>query len=154
MVCEDTIFYAEGGGQPCDYGTMNGKPVRNVIHRNTEVVHFVEASEPFAKGDRVEQCLDWERRLDHMQQHSGQHLLTELFDELLNYDTISWWMGKETSFIELNSTQLLTDENLRLIENKANTIIMEGRSVSVNLMDTNDLQVSCNISNFALTELR
>ncbi|HEX9009316.1 MAG TPA: hypothetical protein VF804_03035, partial [Holophagaceae bacterium] len=72
-VLEDTIFYPEGGGQPCDLGTINGVPVLDVQKRDGEIRHTLEA--PLPEGPAALR-LDWTRRFDHMQQHTGQHLLT------------------------------------------------------------------------------
>lgn len=59
--------------KPCDRGLINGKPVLNVTRVGAEAVHFVQSDEPFAIGDEAQQQVDWERRFDHMQQHSGLH---------------------------------------------------------------------------------
>ncbi|XP_039959653.1 alanyl-tRNA editing protein Aarsd1-B [Bactrocera neohumeralis] len=135
VICEDTIIFPEGGGQPCDYGQINGYPVRSVVRKGTEAIHFVESTKGFEEGDIVKQELDWNRRLDHMQQHSGQHLITALFDSEFKYDTTSWWLGTDTSYIELDTTHLITRASLDLIEQKANELIREGREVSVQLVD-------------------
>lgn len=74
VILEDTILFPEGGGQPCDHGFLNGKPVIDVQRKGAEAYHFVldDCSElPFAVGDKVHCTVDWERRKDHMQQHSG-----------------------------------------------------------------------------------
>uniref|UniRef100_A0A034WQ83 Alanyl-tRNA editing protein Aarsd1-A n=1 Tax=Bactrocera dorsalis TaxID=27457 RepID=A0A034WQ83_BACDO len=134
VICEDTILFPEGGGQPCDYGQINGYPVRSVVRKGTEAIHFVESTKGFEEGDVVKQSLDWKRRLDHMQQHSGQHLITALFDSEFKYDTTSWWLGTDTSYIELGTKHLITRESLDLIEKKANELIREGREVSVQLV--------------------
>lgn len=135
VICEDTILFPEGGGQPCDYGTINNLPVRSVIRKGNDAVHFVESETGFETGTVVKQCIDWNRRLDHMQQHSGQHLITELFEKEFNYETTSWWLGTEASYIELNTKHLISKESLDLIEEKANDIIREGKEVNVVVLD-------------------
>ncbi|SPP86855.1 alanyl-tRNA editing protein Aarsd1-B [Drosophila guanche] len=135
VVCEDTILFPEGGGQPCDYGTINGQPVRSVLRKGATAVHFVESSSSFEEGAEVHQSLDWDRRLDHMQQHSGQHLITALFDREFKYDTTSWSLGSNVSYIQLNTPHLISRESLDLIERQANELIREGRPVSVVLVD-------------------
>lgn len=130
VILDDTILFPEGGGQPCDYGTLNEKPVRSVVRKGAEAIHFVEHSEPFATGQSVIQKLDWNRRLDHMQQHSGQHLITALFSRDFNFDTTSWWLGAESSYIEL-ATKDVTKDQMNSIEEAANALIVEGREVSV-----------------------
>lgn len=119
---------------------MNGLPVRSVIRKGNDAVHFIESETGFEAGTEVKQCIDWNRRLDHMQQHSGQHLITELFDTEFNYDTTSWWLGSETSYIELNTKHLISRDALDLIEEKANNIIREGREVNVVVLDPETLK--------------
>ncbi|XP_055913720.1 alanyl-tRNA editing protein Aarsd1-A [Eupeodes corollae] len=130
VVLDNTILFPEGGGQPCDYGTLNEKPVRSVIRKGSEAIHFVEHTEPFVAGENVKQKIDWNRRLDHMQQHSGQHLITALFSRDYNFDTTSWWLGADSSYIEL-ATKDVTKEQLNAIEETANALIVEGREVSI-----------------------
>ncbi|EDW82737.1 uncharacterized protein Dwil_GK24978 [Drosophila willistoni] len=135
VVCEDTILFPEGGGQPCDYGSLGGHPVRNVVRNGTQAVHFVESPESFEEGTEVEQVLNWERRLDHMQQHSGQHLISALFDSEFKYETTSWWLGTSTCYVQLKTPHLISRESLDLIEQKCNNLIREGREVTVHLID-------------------
>ena len=123
--------------QPCDFGTLNEKPVRSVIRKGSEAIHFVEHKDPFAIGESVRQKIDWNRRLDHMQQHSGQHLITALFARDYNYDTTSWWMGTDSSYIEL-FTKDVTKKELNAIEESANALIVEGRKVSVTVTSPED----------------
>lgn len=130
VILDETILFPEGGGQPCDYGTLNGNRIKNVVRDGSTAVHFVEMSEPFIPGSEIKQVIDWSRRLDHMQQHSGQHLITALFDREYGYDTTSWWMGSESSYIELNAKDVTKDQ-LENIELLANNLIIEGRKVSV-----------------------
>lgn len=134
VILNDTILFPEGGGQRCDYGTIDGKPVRRVLRKGSKAVHFVESTESFEVGTEVKLKLDWERRVDHMQQHSGQHLITALFYSAFNYDTTSWWMGTETSYIELNTTNLIVRESLDFVERTARALIIEGRKISVEMV--------------------
>lgn len=85
--------------QPCDYGSLNGVQVRRVIRRGDQAVHVTE--QPLQTGEEVRQQINWERRFDHMQQHSGQHLITAVIDQKFQFGTVSWWLGEEVSYIEL-----------------------------------------------------
>lgn len=76
VVLDDTILFPEGGGQPDDRGTMNGFPVLRVTRKGAEAIHFVES--PIDTGIDVQLQIDWVRRFDHMQQHTGQHLITAI----------------------------------------------------------------------------
>ncbi|XP_037726385.1 alanyl-tRNA editing protein Aarsd1-A [Drosophila subpulchrella] len=135
VICEDTILFPEGGGQPCDYGTLGGFPVKNVQRKGSTAVHFVVSSTSFEQDAEVLQTLDYQRRLDHMQQHSGQHLITALFDREFKYDTTSWSLGSSVSYIQLSTPHLISRESLDLIERQANELIREGREVTVVLVD-------------------
>ena len=77
----ETAFYPTGGGQPHDLGTLGGRAVLDVIDREEAgVVHIVDG--PLDPGARVKGVIDWSRRFDHMQQHSGQHLLSAAFESI------------------------------------------------------------------------
>ncbi|XP_055683711.1 alanyl-tRNA editing protein Aarsd1-A [Lutzomyia longipalpis] len=137
VVCEDTIIFPEGGGQPCDIGYLGGKRVHNVVRKGDIAVHFVESAEPLCPGEEVRQEIDWERRKDHMQQHSGQHLVTALFEREYNLETKAWWLGSETCYIELGAKDV-TQEQLDRIERMCNDLIAEGKKVSVSVFDSVD----------------
>lgn len=94
----DTILYPEGGGQPADHGRLGGARVLDVQKREGEVRHYLDAPVP-AGPARLE--LDWERRWDHMQQHTGQHLLTAVADTRFGWATLAFHLGAEVSDIEL-----------------------------------------------------
>lgn len=131
MILKETILFPEGGGQPCDLGTINGRSVKNVVRKGAEAVHFIEGVEALEIGKEAKQELDWSRRLDHMQQHSGQHLITALFDQKYGFATKSWWLGADTSYIELGGNVSITNDHLRLVEQMSNNLIVEGRKVTV-----------------------
>ncbi|KAJ7987714.1 hypothetical protein DPEC_G00329360 [Dallia pectoralis] len=101
---QDTILFPEGGGQPDDHGLIGDVPVVRVTRQGTEAVHFVaSALEP---GQEVLLKVDWERRFDHMQQHSGQHLISALAESMFGYNTTSWEMGRQRSNVELDTPSL------------------------------------------------
>ncbi|MBN3323535.1 AASD1 protein, partial [Atractosteus spatula] len=87
VILEDTVLFPEGGGQPDDRGLIGGVPVLRVTRQGAEAVHFVAA--PLEEGSSVQLKLDWDRRFDHMQQHSGQHLITAIADSMFGYKTTS-----------------------------------------------------------------
>uniref|UniRef100_A0A146L2H2 Alanyl-tRNA editing protein Aarsd1-B n=1 Tax=Lygus hesperus TaxID=30085 RepID=A0A146L2H2_LYGHE len=135
VVCEDTILFPEGGGQPYDLGEMNGVPVLKVLRRGTEAVHYVK--QPLEEGATVKQVVDWKRRLDHMQQHSGQHLVTAIADSMLGYPTTSWWLGEDVSHIELDTNKLTQDEVDKL-EEAVNEKIREALPVHATVLKDGD----------------
>ncbi|XP_014276906.1 alanyl-tRNA editing protein Aarsd1-A [Halyomorpha halys] len=135
VILEDTILFPEGGGQPCDYGFLGDIPVLNVRRNGSEAVHFVE--KPLEPGLAVKQIINWDRRLDHMQQHSGQHLITAIADAEFGYGTTSWWLGEEISHLELD-TQEITEEQINKLEYLVNEKIRQSVPVDVTVYEEND----------------
>lgn len=127
-----SAFYPTSGGQPHDVGTLGGARVLDVIddEASGEVVHVVDAtSVPFVVGDKVHGEIDWPRRLDHMQQHTGQHVLSAAFDQLARARTVSFHMGAESSTIDLSRE--LTPEEINIAETAANALIWRDLEVGV-----------------------
>ncbi|MGG4170123.1 DHHA1 domain-containing protein [Rossellomorea vietnamensis] len=127
VVLEETAFYPTGGGQPHDTGTIMDKRIINVEEVNGEIRHYIE--EPFEDiSGVVEGQIDWKRRFDHMQQHAGQHILSAAFAEALQYETISFHLGKEFLTIDLNVNDISEADALQA-EELANRIIREVRPI-------------------------
>ncbi|RZF42425.1 hypothetical protein LSTR_LSTR011563 [Laodelphax striatellus] len=129
VILNDTILFPEGGGQPCDHGFINDRRIENVRREGATAVHFSES--PFKEGERVSVVIDWKRRFDHMQQHSGQHLITAVADKEYGYSTTSWWLGKEISHIELD-TPSIKNEEIQQLEEIVNEYIRNSTPVTVN----------------------
>src|SRR6478735_3360498 len=87
LVLDCTTFYPSSGGQPHDTGTINGVALEDVIDEGDRVVHVLASP---VSASEVEGAIDWPRRFDHMQQHTGQHLLSAVFAGLFGIDTISF----------------------------------------------------------------
>jgi alanyl-tRNA synthetase len=127
-VLDQTAFYPTSGGQPYDIGELGGARVLDVIDREDgEVVHVV--SEPLASGDRVAGAIDWTRRFDHMQQHTGQHVLSAAFDRLFKARTESFHLGATSSTIDLGR-EVSADE-VMAAEDEANRVVWEDRPVTI-----------------------
>lgn len=92
-VFNQTAFYPEGGGQPYDTGTVNGIPVLSVHERGGEIIH--ELAAPIETGILAEGVIDWQRRYDLMQQHTGEHILSGLVHKHYGYDNVGFHMGTE-----------------------------------------------------------
>ncbi len=125
VVLDRTAFYPESGGQPMDRGTLGGIPVLEVVEDGETIVHVLEHP---LEGDVVKGEVDWARRFDHMQQHTGQHILSAAFEKTGNYKTISFHLGRDSSSIDLDSDRL----GLRQIEEAeelANRVVFENREV-------------------------
>ena len=125
VVLSETAFYPTGGGQPHDVGHLNGVAVTNVEIIEGEIRHYLAS--PITETE-VEATIDWERRFDHMQQHTGQHILSAAFDALFHFKTVSFHLGKENVTIDLNTDQI-TQEQLEEAEKLANKIILENRPI-------------------------
>ncbi|MDQ0247445.1 alanyl-tRNA synthetase [Bacillus fengqiuensis] len=120
-----TAFYPEGGGQPSDYGTINGMNVLDVFEKDDEVYHKLQ----HAPDQKEANCqIDWARRLDHMQHHTGQHLLSAVCIELYDAHTVSFHLGTDTVTIDL-AVPSLSDEQLAHIERRVNECIYENKEI-------------------------
>ncbi len=97
---DDTILFPEGGGQPCDFGWLNGQPIDEVRKRGGEIRHYLSGGEA-AVGSAL-LVLDWDRRYDHMQQHTAQHLLSALALRLFDWKTRAFHLGADVSDIDLD----------------------------------------------------
>lgn len=120
-VLEDTILYPEGGGQPADHGTLNGVTVVDVQKRESGIRHYLEASISEGPASLV---LDWTRRFDHMQQHTGQHLLTAVAQDRFQWETTAFHLGGTVCDIELTATSL----SLRDLEQLEEAVAAEIRA--------------------------
>jgi Ser-tRNA(Ala) deacylase AlaX len=135
-VAADTIFYPEGGGQPADHGTMGGVEVVDVQKTGERVVHYL-SGELAAGPVRME--LDWTRRYDHMQQHSGQHLLTVVALQRFGWPTTAFHMGPRISDIELG-VPTLSDDGLRRLEDAVAEEIRAAHPVTVRYADMDEIE--------------
>ena len=127
ITLDQTAFFPEGGGQPWDTGTLGGAYVLEVHERDGEVIHYTDR--PLEAGSQVEGCLDWERRFDHMQGHSGEHILTGCIHRRFGYDNVGFHMGSEEITIDFNG--LLTGEELDEMEREANEAIYRNLPVQI-----------------------
>lgn len=137
ITLEETAFYPTGGGQPHDIGTLNGVKVLNVEEVDGEIRHYVERTLPHL-DDQVVGVIDWERRFDHMQQHTGQHILSAAFAQLYDIHTVGFHLGNDTVTIDLDISEL-TEEMAGKAEKLANDIIMENRAIVTKWVEYDDL---------------
>lgn len=137
VVLDRTAFYPDSGGQPHDAGTLGGLKVLDVIDEDERIVHVVDGE--LQAGATVEGVVDWTRRFDHMQQHSGQHLLSAVFEELYGYRTLSFHLGAESSTIDL-SAESLDAEQLEAAEARVNALVCENRPLAVSFEEAAEAQ--------------
>jgi alanyl-tRNA synthetase len=126
-----TAFYPSSGGQPFDVGTLGQVSVVDVFDEDDRVVHVVE--KPLPLGE-VTGEVDWTRRFDHMQQHTGQHLLSAVFEELFGISTVSFHMGSAVSTIDVSAPSLSPSQTER-VEERCAEIVAEARPVLVTFED-------------------
>ncbi|SEO03471.1 alanyl-tRNA editing protein [Paenibacillus sp. OV219] len=126
VLLEESAFYPHGGGQPCDTGTINGVPVLDVISEEDEVLHKVER---LPDGTTVLCQIDWQRRFDHMQQHSGQHLLSAVCLKLFGAMTLSFHLGIDSATIDVERPEL-TLEHLSQLELEVNQAIYDNHRIA------------------------
>ncbi|NLL42956.1 MAG: alanyl-tRNA editing protein [Firmicutes bacterium] len=118
IVLEETIFYPTGGGQPHDLGSINGVPLIDVFEQDGVIFHVL----PQPLEGKAFCVLDWNRRLDHMQQHSGQHLLSAVFEDEYGYRTESFHLGEEYCSIDIGTPSVSSQEK-SAVETRANQVI-------------------------------
>ncbi|KYO46463.1 putative protein PTGES3L isoform X1 [Alligator mississippiensis] len=135
---QDTILFPEGGGQPDDRGLIEDIPVLRVTRQGAEALHFIQT--PLEPGSEVLLSLDWDRRFDHMQQHSGQHLITAIADLMFGFKTTSWELGRQRSVIELD-TPSMTKEQVVALEENVNEKIRAHIPVTVKEFSDGDPEV-------------
>ncbi|RAP78484.1 alanyl-tRNA editing protein [Paenibacillus montanisoli] len=126
VLLEESAFYPHGGGQPCDTGKINGVPVLDVISEEDEVLHKVER---LPEGSAASCRIDWQRRFDHMQQHSGQHLLSAVCLKLFDAMTLSFHLGIEFATIDVAKPEL-TPEQLSHLEREVNQAIYDNHRIA------------------------
>ena len=127
VVLDRTAFYPEGGGQPADRGTLNSAAVLDVQERSGVIVHTCDA--PLPVGERVSGSIDWARRFDHMQQHSGEHILSGLLCSTFHCDNVGFHMGADVVTIDYNAP--ITWEQALEVERRANAYIWADHPIRI-----------------------
>ena len=127
VVLEETAFYPEGGGQPCDIGTLGSANVLDVREKDGVIVHLCDR--PLTAGASVSGKIDWARRFDHMQQHSGEHICSGLICARFHCDNVGFHMGADTVTIDFNAD--ISWEELLEIEQTANRYIYEDHPIDI-----------------------
>ncbi|MEQ1473869.1 MAG: alanyl-tRNA editing protein, partial [Candidatus Acidiferrum sp.] len=122
-----TAFYPSSGGQPNDVGRLGGAEVVDVLDAVDDIIHVVDRA---VEVGAVKGSIDWARRFDHMQQHSGQHLLSAVFHQKFALPTVSFHLGADVCTIDLRGSEP-SREILESAARKANEIIYEDRAVNV-----------------------
>jgi alanyl-tRNA synthetase len=125
VVLDRTAFYPESGGQPWDRGTLGGVEVLKVLDLDGGILHVLKSE---IAGGAVHGRVDGPARFDHMQQHTGQHVLSQAFWEILKGETLSFHLGPDVSTLEIG-LKAISDPEWDKVEDRANAIVWEDREV-------------------------
>jgi alanyl-tRNA synthetase len=136
VLLDRTALYPASGGQPDDRGRIGGAAVVEIVDEGDEIAHFVDAR--VAPGP-VKAEVDWTRRFDHMQQHTGQHLLSAVLQTKFGLETVSFHLGEEVCTIDLRGAEP-AEGTLRGAERATNDIVFEGRPVTVRYATREELR--------------
>src|ERR1700683_4868696 len=128
-----TAFYPTSGGQPFDIGELGGLKVLEVVDEGDRIAHVLAHALP---APEVDGRIDLARRFDHMQQHTGQHLLSAVLLELFDAPTVSFHLGAESSTIDV--ARALEPAQLREAERRANRIVFENRPVTISFQHSSE----------------
>jgi alanyl-tRNA synthetase len=137
IILDNTAFYPTGGGQPHDTGWIDSFEIIDVEKVDDEIRHYTYADVSNI-SEEISGKLNWIRRFDHMQQHTGQHILTAAFVELFDMVTTSFHLGTDLVTIDLNVADI-TEEQLAAAENRANEIILENRPIETKWVTKDEL---------------
>ena len=127
VVLDRTAFYPEGGGQPADHGTLGEARVLDVHEKDGVVTHLCDGELPV--GAAVSGRIDWARRFDHMQQHSGEHIVSGMLCSTFHCDNVGFHMGADVVTIDYNAD--ITWEQVLEVEQRANAYIWEDHPVHI-----------------------
>lgn len=136
VVLDRTCFYPEGGGQPGDTGVLSGVRVTDTHEAGGEIVHYCEA--PLAEGQTVEGTIDYERRFEFMQLHTGEHILSGVIHRRFGYENVGFHMGAD--FVTIDLSGMLTPEQVQSVEAEANEWIWKNVPVEVSYPDPEALK--------------
>ena len=137
VVLDRTAFYPEGGGQPADHGILDGTAVTDVHEKDGVVIHTCETAVEI--GKTVACSIDWARRFDHMQQHSGEHIISGILCADYHCDNVGFHLGADTVTIDYNTD--ITWEQALAAEAKANAVIWADTAVEITYPDAAALEV-------------
>ncbi|MBO5891545.1 MAG: alanyl-tRNA editing protein [Oscillospiraceae bacterium] len=131
ITLDATAFYPEGGGQACDLGTLGNIRVLDVREQDDQVIHLCDA--PLTVGETVTGILDWDRRFDLMQQHSGEHILSGLVNQKYGFHNAGFHVGKEV--MEIDFDGMIPPEDIPLLEEQANRVVWQNLPIHCHIPD-------------------
>lgn len=126
VILDQTVFYPEGGGQPADHGTLNDVHVLDVREKDDVIIHYTDR--PLPEGSTVHGVIDWDRRFDFMQNHTGEHIVSGIIHQLFGYENVGFHMGET---IQVDYSGFLSDEQIEEVERRSNEIIWTNQPVII-----------------------
>ncbi len=136
VTLDRTAFYPEGGGQPADHGVLGGASVTDTREKDGEILHFCD--KPLPVGETVEGTIDFARRFDFMQQHSGEHIVSGILCGLFHCDNVGFHIGHELVTIDFNAE--LSTSDVENVEKLANQYIWEDHPVQIDFPSSTELE--------------
>jgi len=136
VILDRTCFYPTSGGQPCDHGFLQSQPVFDVQEQDGDIVHWISGR---LQDMSVYGRIDWPRRFDHMQQHTGQHILSQAFLKMFDAQTVGFHLGAEFSTIDV-AHATLEDHKAEAIEHLANEIVLSDREIFTRIVGPEQLE--------------
>ena len=137
LILDQTAFYPEGGGQPYDQGRLNDVFVKEVHRKDGAILHYTD--DPIEEGTLVRGVIDFDRRFDLMQQHSGEHVFSGLVHKYFGYDNIGFHLGEEEVVLDFSGP--LDHEQVKFIEEKTNEAFQKNVEVRVSYPSKGELDV-------------
>jgi alanyl-tRNA synthetase len=140
VVLDRTAFYPTSGGQPFDRGTLGGVTVVDVVVRENDekVLHILQDPSDEQQAEVLGK-IDWDRRFDHMQQHTGQHILSQAFLQVAGAETVSFHLGARSATIDLSGHRRLSPTDMEQTEQLTNKVVWEDRPVIANVFHPSEL---------------
>ena len=136
VTLDATAFYPEGGGQACDLGTLDGVAVTDVQEEGEAVIHL--CSQALEVGKTVSGIIDWQRRFDLMQQHTGEHILSGLINSKFGWHNVGFHVGKDVMEVDFDGP--ISPEEVQWLEEQANRVIWEDMAVKCFVPDEEELE--------------
>ena len=136
IILDESAFYPEGGGQSCDTGSLGDAEVKDVQEKDGELIHYTDKA--LEEGAKVHGKINWERRFDLMQQHSGEHMVSGLVHEKYGYNNVGFHMGSDVITIDFSG--VLDEEQLQEIEDRVNEKIWENAPVQITYPSGEELE--------------
>ncbi len=139
IILNQTYFYPSSGGQPNDLGTIGDILVADVMVKDEdgEILHVLSSPAPSLVGQSVTCTIDWARRFDHMQQHTGQHILTQAFIQTSGAKTVGFHLSPDSITIDLD-VNALSDAQIEAAEKLANEVVQSDKAVTATIREAGD----------------